>query len=170
MLSEKMNDQINKQINAEMFSAYLYLSMSGWFESKGLSGFATWMRAQAKEENFHAEKFYDFVYERGGHVELDTIDKPESQWDSPLHIFEAALQHEEKVTAMINDLVDTAIAEKDHATNNFLQWFVAEQVEEEASAGAVVDRLKLIDGDSAGLFALDLEMGKRVFVEESTTA
>lgn len=170
MLSKKMNDQLNDQINAEMYSAYLYLSMSGWFESKGLSGFASWMRAQAKEENFHAEKFYDFVYERGGHVVLEAIEKPDSQWDSPLDIFKATLAHEEKVTGLINDLVDTAIGEKDHATNNFLQWFIAEQVEEEATAGAVIDRLKLIDGDSAGLFALDMEMSKRIFAEPSATA
>ena len=170
MLSKKMNDQLNEQINAEMFSAYLYLSMSGWFEAKGLSGFASWMRAQAKEENFHAEKFYDFVYERSGNVVLEAIDKPESDWESPLHIFEAALAHEEKVTGLINDLVDTAIAAKDHATNNFLQWFIAEQVEEEATASAVIDRLKLIDGDSAGLFALDMEMGKRTFAEPSAAA
>ncbi len=170
MLSEKMNNEINKQINAEMFSSYLYLSMSGWFESQGLSGFANWMRVQAKEETFHAEKLYDFVYERNGSVQLETIDKPESQWDSALHIFEEALKHEEMISGMINDLVDVAITEKDHASNNFLQWYVAEQVEEEASAGAVVDKLKLIGTDSTGLFALDLEMGKRTYVEEDTKA
>lgn len=168
MLSEKMNNELNKQINAEMFSSYLYLSMSGWFESKGLSGFANWLRVQAKEETFHGEKIYDYVYERDGRVILEAIDKPESQWESPLQIFEEALNHEEKVSAMINDLVDIAITEKDHATNNFLQWFVAEQVEEEASAGAVIDKLKLIGNESAGLFALDLEMGKRVYTEPAT--
>lgn len=166
MLSEKMNGELNKQINAEMFSSYLYLSMSGWFESKGLSGFANWMRVQAKEETFHGEKIYDYVYERGGKVLLGAIDQPESNWDNPLAIFEEALKHEEMISGMINDLVNVALEEKDHATNNFLQWFVAEQVEEEASACAVVDRLKLIGDDSAGLFALDLEMGKRVFVAE----
>ena len=166
MLSEKMNNEINRQINAEMFSSYLYLSMSGWFESKGLSGFANWMRCQAKEETFHGEKLYDFVYERGGNVMLEAIDKPESQWESALHIFEEALKHEQLISGMINDLVDIAITEKDHASNNFLQWYVAEQVEEEANAGAVVDRLKLIGADSTGLFALDLEMAKRTYVEE----
>jgi len=165
MLSEKMNGELNKQINAEMFSSYLYLSMSGWFESKGLSGFATWMRMQAKEETFHAEKIYDYVYERGGRVTLGGIDQPESDWSSALNVFEEALKHEEMVSGMINDLVNIAIEEKDHATNNFLQWFVAEQVEEEASAQAVVDKLKLI-GDGSGLFALDQEMGRRTFVEE----
>lgn len=165
MLSEKMNNELNKQINAELFASYLYLSMSGWFVSKGLSGFANWMRVQAKEENFHAEKIYDYVHERGGRVILEAIDKPEWQWSSPLNIFEESLKHEEKVTGMINDLVDVAIATKDHASNNFLQWFVAEQVEEEANAGSVVDRLKLVDENSSGLFALDMEMGKRVYVE-----
>ena len=168
MLSEKMNNELNKQINAELFSSYLYLSMSGWFESQGLGGFANWMRVQAKEENFHAEKIYDYVYERGGRVILEAIEKPEWQWDSPLHIFEEALKHEEMITGMINDLVDVAIATKDHASNNFLQWFVAEQVEEEANAGSVVDRLKLIQENSSGLFALDMEMGKRVYVEPAT--
>ncbi len=165
MLNEKINDELNKQINAEMFSSYLYLSMSGWFESKGLSGFANWMRMQAKEETFHAEKLYDYVYERGGRVTLGAIDKPESEWSSALEIFEGALKHEEMVSAMINDLVNISIEEKDHATNNFLQWFVAEQVEEEASAQAVVDKLKLI-GDGSGMFVLDKEMGSRTFIEE----
>lgn len=161
MLSEKMNKAINNQINAEMFSSYLYLSMSGWFESKGLTGFASWMRMQAKEEAFHADKLYDFVYERGGHVELEAIDKPKAEWDSVLQVFQEGLSHEQMISGMINELVDLAIAEKDHASNNFLQWYVAEQVEEEATAGGVVDRLNLIGSDTTGLFALDLEMGKR---------
>ncbi|MBM9603239.1 ferritin [Desulfopila inferna] len=166
MLSEKMDVELNRQINAEMFSSYLYLSMSGWLESKGLTGFAIWMRAQAKEETFHAEKIYTYVHERGGRVILEAIDKPESEWDSPLHIFREALKHEEMISGMINDLVDLAIKEKDHASNNFLQWFIAEQVEEEANVGNVVDRLALIGDDSAGLFALDMEMAKRTFTEE----
>ena len=170
MLSEKMNKAINKQINAEMFSSYLYLSMSGWFESKGLTGFASWMRMQAKEETFHAEKLYDFVYERGGHVELEAIEKPKAEWDSTLNIFQEGLKHEQMISGMINDLVDLAIEEKDHASNNFLQWYVAEQVEEEATAGGVVDRLNLIGSDSTGLFALDLEMGKRGAGQPATEA
>ncbi len=162
MLSKKMVKELNKQINAEFFSSYLYLSMSGWFESNGLSGFAHWMRLQAKEEDFHAEKIFDYVHERGGRVILAAIDKPESKWQNPLEIFKAALNHEEMISGLINDLVNVAIAEKDHATNNFLQWFVAEQVEEEATAGGIVDKLNLIGKDSAGLFALDIEMGKRI--------
>ncbi len=162
MLSKKMVKELNKQINAEFFSSYLYLSMSGWFESNGLSGFANWMRLQAKEESFHAEKIFDYVHERGGRVILAAIEKPESKWQSPLEIFKAALGHEEMISGLINDLVNVAIDEKDHATNNFLQWFVAEQVEEEATAGGIVDKLNLIGKDSAGLFALDIEMGKRI--------
>ena len=162
MLSKKMVKELNKQINAEYFSSYLYLSMSGWFESNGLSGFANWMRLQAKEESFHAEKIFDYVHERGGRVILAAIEKPESKWQNPLEIFKAALKHEEMISGCINDLVNVAIDEKDHATNNFLQWFVAEQVEEEATAGGIVDKLNLIGKDSAGLFALDIEMGKRI--------
>lgn len=160
-----MNKMLNEQINAEMFSSYLYLSMSCWFESKGLSGFASWMHVQSKEETFHAEKFINFINERGGRVYLDSLDKPDSDWKSPLAVFEEALQHEEMISGRINDLVDFAVKDKDHASNNFLQWFVAEQVEEEASVGAVVDSLKLIGNDSAGLFALDLELAKRVFTQ-----
>ena len=166
MLSDKMNSALNEQINGEMFSSYLYLSMSGWFESKGLSGFASWMRVQVQEETFHSEKFFDFINERGGRVVLDAIEKPKAEWKSPLDVFEESLGHEEMISGLINNLVDLALTEKDHASNNFLQWFVAEQVEEEATAGAVVDRLRLIQDDSAGLFALDLEMGKRTFTAD----
>ena len=161
MLSEKMNKVLNDQINAEMFSSYFYLSMTAWFESQGLSGFASWMRLQTEEEMEHSEKIFHYILERGGKIELAAIDKPKSEWGSPLEVFEDVLEHEEKVTGLINDLVDCALEERDHASNNFLQWFVAEQVEEEASVGAVLDKLKLIKDDSAGLFALDLEMAKR---------
>lgn len=161
MLSEKMNQVLNNQINAEMFSSYFYLSMTAWFESKGLAGFANWMRLQTEEEMEHSEKIFNFILERGGKIELGAIDKPKSDWESPLAVFEDVLAHEEKVTTMINDLVDCALEQRDHASNNFLQWFVAEQVEEEASVGAVLDKLRLIKDDSAGLFALDLEMAKR---------
>jgi ferritin len=161
MLSEKMNKVLNDQINAEMFSSYFYLAMTAWFESQGLSGFASWMRLQTEEEMVHSEKIFNYIIERGGKVELEAIDKPQANWDSPQAVFKDVLEHEEKVTSLINNLVDCALEERDHASNNFLQWFVAEQVEEEASVGAVLDKLKLIKDDSAGLFALDLEMAKR---------
>mmetsp|Transcript_14751 Transcript_14751/g.7218 ORF Transcript_14751/g.7218 Transcript_14751/m.7218 type:complete len:171 (-) Transcript_14751:68-580(-) len=163
MLKAKMLKALNGQINAEMYSSYLYLSMEAYFQSISLGGFAGWMRSQVQEELFHGMKFYDFVCERGGRVTLDTIKKPDSSWKSPMVAFKQILKHEQLVTSLINDLVDLAIAEKDHATLNFLQWFVAEQVEEEASVGEVVDKLKLIKEDTSGLFLLDAELGKRVF-------
>ena len=164
MISKKMNESINEQINAEMFSSYLYLSMSAWLGQKSLDGFASWMRAQAQEELFHATKMYDYLIERGGVVELGAIEKPKCDWKSTLEVLEDVVAHEEKVTGLINDLVDVAMDERDHAANIFLQWYVSEQVEEEASVGAVLERMKLIDGHSAGLFSLDMELSKRVYV------
>jgi ferritin len=163
MLKKKMHKAFNDQINAEMYSSYLYLSMESYFQSISLTGFAAWMRAQVQEEMMHAMKFYDFVHERNGKVTLEATDKPETSWSSPLVAFEHILKHEEHVTSLINNLVDLAISEKDHASNIFLQWFVTEQVEEEASAGAIIDRLKLIQDNPSGLFMLDAELGKRVF-------
>ena len=163
MLKKKMLDALNGQINAEMYSAYLYLSMESYFQSVSLTGFASWMRSQVQEELFHSMKFYDYVCERGGKVTLDAIDKPDDTWKTPLAAFKHILKHEQLVTSLINDLVELAIAEKDHASLNFLQWFVAEQVEEEASVGEIVDKLKLIKSDTSGLFLLDAELGKRVF-------
>ncbi|MGW8193638.1 MAG: ferritin [Desulforhopalus sp.] len=163
MISKKMNDALNDQVNAEMFSSYLYLGMSSWCSERSLSGFANWMRVQAQEELFHAMKIYDYILERGGSVKLASIDQPPSDWSSPLAVIEEVANHEAKVTALINDLVEVAMAEKDHAANIFLQWFVAEQVEEEASVGEVFERMKMIGDDSAGMFAMDLELGKRVF-------
>lgn len=163
-MKDTMLKALNEQINAEMYSSYLYLSMEAYFQSLSLEGFAAWMRAQVQEELFHAMKFYDFVCERGGRVVLETIKKPDSNWKSPLLAFKQILKHEQLVTSLISDLVEQAMKEKDHATLNFLQWFVAEQVEEEASVGAIVDKLQLIKNDTSGLFLLDAELGKRVFV------
>ncbi len=163
MLRKKMHKAFNDQINAEMYSSYLYLSMESYFQSISLTGFANWMRGQVQEELMHAMKMYDFVNERGGRVTLDAIDKPESTWKTPLAAFEHVLKHEQLVTSLITDMVELAISEKDHASNIFLQWFVTEQVEEEASVGEIVDKLKLVKNDSSGLFFLDAEVGKRVF-------
>lgn len=163
MLKEKMLNALNEQINAELYSSYLYLSMESYFQSISLTGFATWMRSQVQEELFHSMKFYDYVNECGGRVSLAAIDKPEAEWDSPLAAFEHILKHEQLVTSLINDLMELAFEEKDHATRIFLQWFVTEQVEEEASVGEIVDKLKLIGNDRSGLFLLDAEMGKRIF-------
>lgn len=163
MLSKQIQDAINEQINAELYSAYIYASMSAYFQSVNLPGFANWMRVQTQEEVMHAFKFYAYVNERGGRVVLQAIDAPPQEWDSPLAAFEAVYVHEQKVTGLINDLVDLAVKESDHATTNFLQWFVSEQVEEEAGADEVVQKLKLVGDAPGGLFMLDREMGQRIF-------
>jgi len=168
MISKKMEEALNGQVNAELYSAYLYLSMESYFKSLNLSGFAGWMRAQAQEEMMHAMKIYDFVNERGGRVTLKAIDGPPTEWDSPLAVFEAVYAHEQKVTGLINELVDLAIKEKDHATNSFLQWFVNEQVEEESSADEVVQQLKMMENAPGGIFMLDRELGRRVFTPPAT--
>lgn len=161
MLSAKMQEALNAQINAEYYSSYLYLSMSAYCREMNLDGFASWLRIQADEEMIHAMKIYDFVFERNGRVALTAIDAPPTEWESPLAVFEATFAHEQHVTALINKLVDLAIAESDHATNSFLQWFVNEQVEEESSADAVLQKLKLLANAPGGLFMLDRELGLR---------
>ena len=163
MLKSDMLEALNKQINAEMYSAYLYLSMSAHFESKDLQGHANWTRCQAQEELVHAMKIYDHVNERGGRVELRPIDGPQVEWDSPTAVFEHVYSHEQKVTGMINDLVELSIKSRDHATTNFLQWFIDEQVEEEASANEVLQKLKMVGNEGSGLFMVDQELIKRVF-------
>ncbi len=163
MIGKKMQDALNEQANAEFYSAYLYLSMVAYFESVNLPGFATWMRVQTQEELSHAMKIYDYVNERGGRVTLKSIAEPPSEWKSPLAAFEAAYGHEQKVTGLINGLVNLAAEEKDDAAKTFLQWFVDEQVEEEESAEEVVNKLKLAAEDSDGMRMLDNEMGQRVF-------
>lgn len=163
MLKEKIQEALNKQLNAELFSSYLYLSMSAYFESINLKGFAHWMRIQTQEELVHVMKYFDFLIERGGKAILSSIESPPTEWASPLAVFEHAYQHEQKVTGLINDLVNLAISEKDHATNNFLQWFISEQIEEEASADEVVQKIKLMGVASGGLFMLDRELAQRIF-------
>jgi ferritin len=169
MIDERMQEALNKQLNAELYSSYLYLSMSAYFQSVNLGGFANWMRVQAQEELAHAMKFYDYVNERGGRVVLQAVEAPPSEWDSALAVFEDTYRHEQKVTGMINKLVDLAVEARDHATNNFLQWFVSEQVEEEASADEVVQRLKLVGDDPSGMFMIDRELAQRTFVAPAAT-
>jgi len=161
MLGKKIENAINKQINAELWSAYLYLSMSAHFESINLGGFANWMRVQAQEELGHAMKFYHHVIERRGRVTVTAIAAPSISWKSPLNAFEDAFKHEQKVTGMINDLANMAAGEKDHATANMLQWFIDEQVEEESSADAIVQKLKMIGTNTGGLYMLDRELAQR---------
>lgn len=161
MLSEKIEKAFNGQINAELFSSYLYLSMSAWLESYGLKGMAHWMRMQVQEEEQHGLKFIDFVNERDGRVILAAIEAPKTEWKSPLDVFVDVCDHERKVTGLINELVDLSVAEKDHAANNFLQWFVNEQVEEEATSQEIRDKLKLAGDNGAVLYMIDQELASR---------
>jgi ferritin len=156
-----MEEALNKQMNREFFSAYLYLAMSAYFETAVLKGFANWMRVQAKEEQVHALKFYDFIVARGGKVSFLPIESPKTNWTSAGKVFEQAYAHEQKVTGMINSLVELATKEKDHASFEMLQWFVKEQVEEEENTSEILAKIKN-SGDIQGhLFFLDHELGKR---------
>ncbi len=169
MLSEKMRDALNTQINREIYSAYLYLSMSAYSTYIGLKGFANWFMVQYNEEMSHAMKLYDYVNNQGGQVKLMAIDEPPTAFESVLDMFEKTLTHEKKVTAYINELVDIAIEEHDHATGIFLQWFVTEQIEEEGNDNDIIARLKLIGEDGNGLLMLDKELAARVFIPPGTS-
>jgi len=166
MLSPKMQEALNAQVNAEFSAFYTYLSMSAFFEAESLSGFATWMLHHAEEEQMHAMKIYNFINERGGQVELRGLGDPKTKWDSPLAAFEDALEHERKVTYLINQLVNLAIEENDHATNSFLQWFVDEQVEEEKVVDDVIQDLKRVGDSNLAIFMLDRELGVADHAEE----
>jgi ferritin len=165
MLPDKIEKALNEQINAEFYSAYLYLSMSAYLNDISLTGFAAWTRAQYEEEMFHAMKMYDFVLERGGKISLKAIETPKHEWKDIIDVFEDILAHEQKITGLINNLVSMAIDERDHATVNFLQWFVDEQVEEEANVSDLLAQLKLVGGNGSGLFMLDREAAQRKFVK-----
>jgi ferritin len=168
MISKKMVDALNEQVDAELYSAYLYLAMEAYFHDAGFSGLANWMHVQTLEETTHAMKIFDFIVERGGRAALKAIEKPQETWKSPVEVFKAVCNHEQKVTGLINGLVDLAIKEKDHATNSFLQWFVDEQVEEEASADAILQKLKMVQDAPGGLFMMDKELASRVFTPPAT--
>jgi len=170
MLKEKMLNALNEQINAEQYSALLYLSMSSWFSDKGLPGFANWMYVQYQEELTHANKFFNYVTERSCKVQLKAIEQMPTEFESIVNVVEKTLEHEQKVTGMINNLVDIAIEVSDHATQSFLQWFVDEQVEEEANVEEILDTLKLINGQGNGIFMLDRELRQRAFVDNTQTA
>ncbi|MBC7333338.1 MAG: ferritin [Actinobacteria bacterium] len=163
MLGEKLQDALNKQLNAELYSSYLYLSMCAYFQSINLKGFANWMYVQAQEELFHATKFFNYINDRGGRVILYKVEGPPTEWKSPQDVFKYTYEHEQKVTGLINDLVNLSKAESDHATNIFLQWFVTEQIEEETSANDILQKLKMIGEGGPGLFMIDQELAKRVF-------
>jgi len=161
MLNAKMQEALNRHLNAELFSSYLYLSMAAYFEDKSLPGMANWMRVQAGEENLHAMKFYDFINQRRGRVVLRAIEEPKSEWNSPLEAFEEALAHERKITALVGELTNLALAEKDHAAATFLQWFVNEQVEEEANVSTIVDQLRLVGDNGVAIYMIDQQLGQR---------
>lgn len=161
MISKKMQDALNKQINAEFYSSYLYLAMSAHFEDTNMNGFANWMKMQSAEEYGHAMKIYSYLNEVGAKVELNAIDQPKGSWNQPVDAFKDALEHEKKVTKMINDLADLAVEEKDHATNIFLHWFVTEQVEEVASVENIVKKFEMIGDNKGALFMFDRELGQR---------
>jgi len=155
---------MNEQINAEIYSSYMYYSMASWFDSKSLDGFAHWMRVQALEELTHVQKLSGYLNDRGGRAIMKGVEAPPSDWNSPLSCFEEVYAHECNVTELINKLMDVALEERDHASVSFLQWFVDEQIEEEANTDAVVQKLKLVEGNEGGLFMLDREMDTRTFV------
>jgi len=163
VISKKMQTALNEQVNAEMFSSNLYLAMSAYFESIDLPGFANWMRVQAKEEGAHVQKIFDYVVERGGRAVVGAVKKPPVEWKSPLDAFTSTYEHEQKVTALIADLVGLAQKEKDRATESFLKWFVDEQVEEEASVDRVVKMLRMSEGQPAAMFMIDRDLSARVF-------
>jgi len=161
MISKRMVEALNGQVNAEIYSSYLYLSMSDYFESVSLKGFAKWMKIQAKEELTHAEKFREHVIDRMGRSRLAAVKEPPFEWRSPADAVKAALDHERKVTVLINGLVALAASEKDNAAFNLLQWFVAEQVEEEKNVDEILNRLKVAGSDGPGLLLIDSELGRR---------
>lgn len=167
MLSKKIEDALNAQINAELWSAYLYLSMSAHFAANGYPGFANWFEVQFKEEQDHAMIFFNYIIARGGKVTLKPIDKVTTTWKTPLAAFEDTLKHEQKVTGMINNLYALATTEKDYASQSMLKWFIDEQVEEEESAQAMIDSLSLIKDNGFGLYTLDKELGARTYTQAS---
>jgi ferritin len=164
MLSDQMEAALNAQINRELFSGYLYLSMAAYFEDLGLKGFAQWMRVQHREEETHGLMMFGYLNEAGGRARLSAIDAPEETFASPLAAFEAVLAHEQQVTAWIGELIDLAVSGRDHATANFLQWFVGEQVEEESKAKELRDTLRLLGDSGPALLMMDRELAARVYL------
>ena len=169
MITKKMEAELNEQINKELYSSYLYLSMSSYCASTGFMGFANWMRIQAQEELAHAMKIFDYVIERGGNAELKTVEQPDSTWINLTNVFEATLKHEQFITSSINHLMEVAISEKDFASMAFLNWYVNEQIEEEATADELLKKLQYIAEDKNAMLTLDKELSTRVFTPIATT-
>ena len=165
LMKQELVDEMVQQLNAEFESYYIYLSMTGYFESHSWDGLATWMHLQSEEEREHAMKFYNHLIQRGINPELLAINAPQNNWESPLAVFEEAFKHEQKISEKIHHLMDKAIELKDHGAQNLLSWFVDEQLEEEATVGAIVERLRRVASDPNGMMLMDAELGKR---EEKT--
>ena len=165
MISPKLNEALNNQMNNEFYSEYAYLSMAAYFHSNDLDGIANFFHVQAKEEHFHGMKIYNFILSRAGKVELKTIKAPKVDFKSATEVFESALEHEKSVTKSINDVMDISIQENDHAVNSFLKWYVDEQVEEESTATKNLSRIKLIDGKGEGMLMIDQGLATRSFAE-----
>lgn len=163
MLSQTMLDELNNQINEELYSAYIYFAMSGYLEDKNLPGAANWMRAQAQEELGHVMRFYHYIKDRRGRIMMKPLQGPPNEWDSFVAVFDAAFKHEQHISGRIHKLAELAAQENDHATLSFLKWFIDEQVEEEASVDEVLQKLKMIGGQGHGLFMIDRELGARKF-------
>lgn len=170
MISKKLEAAINAQINAEMWSAYLYLSMSAYCHKIGYSGIANWYMVQFREEQDHALILYKYVQSRGGVVTLQPIEEVQTEWPTLLSVFEATLAHEEKVTSLLNNIMSIAHDEKDYATQSRLQWFIDEQVEEEETAGDLIQKVKQLDGNSYGMYVLDQELASRTYTQASPLA
>lgn len=170
MLNPKIQDALNEQINAELYSAYLYLSMAHYFEAEGLPGFSNWFKIQFKEEQDHATIFMNYINQRGGRVLLKAIDAVPTQWASPMEVFTATLEHEQKVTALINGLYTLAVEENDYATRDRLNWFITEQVEEEDNCRTLIDKLRLIGDNGMGLYMLNTELAARTYTIPSPLA
>lgn len=166
MLDKKIEKALNEQINKEMYSAYLYMAMSADTTHKGLDGFANWFMVQYQEEMEHAMRIYNYIQEQGGKVILDEIEQPPSSFDDPLDMFKKTLEHEQFITKSIHDLVALARKENDYATEIFLQWFVTEQIEEEANDNEIIDKLKMVGNKGNGLYMVDRELAQRTFQSE----
>ena len=170
MINSKIAEALNDQLNLEYHSAYSYLAMSAYFLTQNLNGFAHWMRVQAQEELAHGMKIYDFLDDREAEIRFRALDAPKQNWDSPLDVFEDSLAHEQKVSQSIYNIADLALSERDHATHTFLQWFIAEQVEEEAAVKELIDTLKLVGTEGNGLFLLDRDLAQRDRADEDADA
>jgi ferritin len=164
MLKEKVQKELNNQVNKELFSAYLYLAMAAYFESLALKGFANWMNVQSQEEMTHAMRIYTYINNKGGRVELSAIEAPKKKWKDPLNAFEDAYEHEKVITKSIDDVMTVAVEEKDYATQRMLDWFINEQVEEESNATEIIEKIKLAGLQTAGMLFLDKELSTRTFI------